>query len=104
MPDLVKMEKLHTISLRQNTIRNLYDIHPHLMEVVQHLDLASNQIGSVEAVDLQDSTVLKTLDLSYNNVSIIQDCAFCNTAIQTLNLGFNWMRSINPQMVDYVRF
>ena len=46
--------------------------------------------------------MLKTLDVSFNNITYVEDCAFCNTSLRTLNFAFNGMRSLNPDMVNYV--
>ena len=48
------------------------------------------------------SAPLQNLDLSHNNISVVQDCAFCNTSLHTLNLAFNGMNSANPDMINYV--
>ena len=104
-PELITPEKLHTLSLAYNDIRDLGEIHPNLLAKAQHLDLSGNQIREIfYRKHLGKSKLLKTLDLSFNNVSFIEDCAFCNTSLQTLNLAHNKMKSANPDMINYVSF
>ena len=102
LPDMFTLVHLHTLSLAHNAIRHLYDLHPNLLKTIQHLNLEDNNLAEIEAFDLQESTVLKTLDVKNNNISVVQDCAFCYTAIQRLDFSFNRMRSLNPQFISDV--
>jgi len=101
-PDFVIPEKLHTISLAQNVIQDLSEIHPNLLRIVRNLNLSGNQIREVLfRKHFGNSNLLQNLDLSHNNLSAIEDCAFCNTSLDKLNLGYNGLRSVNPDMVHY---
>lgn len=102
-PDFIIPEKLQTLSLANNVIQDLSELHPNLLKIVRHLDLSGNQIRHIQYKEhFAKSQLLQSLDLSYNNLSHIEDCAFCNTSLSTLNLGHNGIRSVNPDMINYV--
>ena len=95
--------KLHTVLLAHNEIQDLGEIHPNILQLLQHLDLSNNQLKEIlYKKHLSKSRMLKTLDVSFNNITYVEDCAFCNTSLRTLNFAFNGMRSLNPDMVNYV--
>ena len=100
---MVLPTKLHTVQLAHNEIQDLGEIHPNILQLLQHLDLSNNQLKEIlYRKHLSKSKLLKTLDVSFNNITYVEDCAFCNTSMQTLNFAFNGMRSLNPDMVNYV--
>ena len=102
-PDFIVPEKLHTLSLAQNAIQDLSEVHPNFLRTVRYLDMSDNKIREVRYHGHFDkSAPLQNLDLSHNNISVVQDCAFCNTSLHTLNLAFNGMNSANPDMINYV--
>ena len=102
-PDFIIPEKLHTLSLAQNAIQDLSEVHPNFLRTVRYLDMSNNKIREVRYHGQFDkSQPLQNLDLSHNNISAIEDCAFCNTSLHTLNLAFNGMNSANPDMINYV--
>ena len=75
----------------------------HLLRIVRNLNLSGNQIREVLfRKHFGNSNLLRNLDLSHNNLSAIEDCAFCNTSLDELNLGYNGLRSVNPDMVHHV--
>ena len=103
VPDLIIPVKLHTVLLAHNEIQDLGEIHPNILQLLQHLDLSNNQLKEIlYKKHLSKSRMLKTLDVSFNNITYVEDCAFCNTSLRTLNFAFNGMRSLNPDMVNYV--
>ena len=103
VPDLIIPTKLHTVHLAYNEIQDLGEIHPNILQLLQHLDLSHNQIREIlYRKHLSKSKLLRTLDLSHNNITFVEECAFCNTSLQTLNFAFNGMRSLHPDMVNYV--
>ena len=102
-PDFIVPEKLHTLSLAQNAIQDLSEVHPNFLRTVRYLDMSDNKIREVRYHGHFDkSAPLQNLDLSHNNISVVEDCAFCNTSLHTLNLAFNGMNSANPDMINYV--
>ena len=101
-PDFIIPSKLKTISLAGNAIQDLTEIHPNLLKIVRNLNLSQNQIRQLYyKKHLALSQTLQHLDLSHNNLSYIEDCAFCNTSLHTLDLSHNGLRSLNPDMVNY---
>ena len=55
----------------------------------------------VETFD--DSRRLHVLKLSGNNISVIDNCALCNTSLVELDLSSNAMTDINENMFNWVR-
>lgn len=128
LPDHLFLNKLSHLYLSHNQFSSLDDIHSNLLAQVQHLDLNENKIREVlsrlarnEKISFSKqnlylnqifisfrhfykNNLLKVLILSRNNVTTIDNCVFCNTSLQTLNLAHNKMAHINELMVHWVNY
>ncbi|XP_008199908.1 leucine-rich repeat-containing protein egg-6-like [Tribolium castaneum] len=59
------------------------------------LDLSHNEIGILKTLKPNS----EILDFSYNNISKLESCVFCNlTSLQQLNLRHNIISKINPNL------
>ena len=96
----VVLMKLHSLYLANNTFETQINLNPSILERIQVLDLSRNLMTQLEPFS---SPVLKTLRVARNNISAVWDCAFCNTSIQHLDLGFNRIAELNKKMFKEVR-
>lgn len=69
---------------------------------LQILTLAYNQITSIEAGTFANNSNLQFIDLHSNRIVSIADDAFAGSAMATLNLGLNPLRSFNPAWITSI--
>lgn len=101
LPEHVFMKKLHTLAVSSNTIRAVSDVHENFLVNVQHLDLSMNRLVELKQQQFDHMRLLKHLNVASNNISSIDDCTLCNTSIQVLDMSSNAMRQLNIHMVPY---
>jgi hypothetical protein len=61
-----------------------------------------NKIKEIGYRHFFKNSLLKTLKLEQNNVSVVENCVFWNTSLQSLDLAYNKMGHINENMVHWV--
>ena len=60
-------------------------------------------LSSKQVETFHDSRRLHVLKLSGNNISEIDNCAFCNTTLEELDISSNAMTDINENMFSWVK-
>ena len=66
------------------------------------ITLVSSLILASKVETFYDSRRLNVLKLEGNNISVIDNCALCNTSLVELDLSSNAMTDINENMFGWV--
>jgi hypothetical protein len=84
-----------------NILSNYVEVHDINVEYLLKYYFLLLSYKQVET--FHDSRRLHVLKLSGNNISVIDNCALCNTTLQELDLSSNAMTDINEDMFNWVR-
>ena len=96
--DILEIEEIHSFFLSKNEIEGTLDFS--IPESVKIIDLSHNKISNLSKNFLQSTKNLTMLNLSFNNISEIDDCFENKMKIMKLYLNNNNLTSLPSNLFE----
>jgi Leucine-rich repeat (LRR) protein len=92
------LKVLHRISVQQNTTIEIIPLRN--LTSLKRINLANNDIASIDSMTIETLPELETLDLSNNYIRSWNEPIFNNTRLRNLNVAHNYLNYITDAMLQ----
>lgn len=91
---------LMDLNVSDNTLKNLFPDFCKVLPKLRTLYLSTNEFDVFSLEEISDCTLLKTLDISINNISSVTGSLSNLTALKYLNVSYNELESFDMDVKD----